>query len=253
MNTNKRIKRSIAAGIIVLFFLIGIIPCTEAGNIIMEKDKSLEKTSEEITMEPKTLDLLNPPTYYIIGTMGENNWYISCVNVTFSYNHEQVDEIWYRIDVGGTWQKYQDKAIVICKDGPHYILWYWIDGVGQHNETSLFFRIDQTPPDTKLSKKTSIQGEVTFTATVTDEASGVKYVEFYFDDVLQVTLDKAPYKWVWTGEGAHMVYVISYNYAGLSVKSNSISTPRSLSYYPNFLNIVFQKIYNIIIWIQQSI
>jgi len=251
MNIHKRTMRSIAAGIIVIFFVINIIPCVEAGNIVEKKNTFVEKASLDIHRLSNFPETGQPVSYILSGTKGENDWYISCVTMTFTYNPSFVKEIYYYIN---NWQKYQDVPINICDDGGYNIPWYWIDQMEkQHNESPIYLKIDQTPPEIKLTKKTSINGEVTFTATVTDDASKVEYVEFYLDDELQETLTEAPYKWVWTGEGAHPVYSIAYNGAGLSQKSDTISTPRSLSYYPNLINIVFEKIYNIIFWIQQSI
>jgi len=69
--------------------------------------------------------------------------------------------------------------------------------------------------------------------------------------VLQGEDTEAPYEWIWTGTEAHMVYAIGYNPAGLSEKSNTLSTPRSLSCNSPFANKVFQLLYHIIFWNQQ--
>lgn len=222
---------------------MSIIPSAEAGNIVTEKNTYAEKN---------TLNTGDPWPYFT-GTLGENGWYISCVTITFTYDPERVAEIWYRIDEG-SYQMYEDEPIVYCNDGEHVFRWYWVDYHGeQHPGELISFKLDQTPPTITLSKKSGSSDQVIFTATVNDPASGVEKVEFYLDDELQDTVYEKPYKWTWTGTEEYFVYAIGYNYAGLSEKSNTLSTPYSFPYYSQFVNKVFQIIYHMIFWNQQFI
>lgn len=238
MNINKLLVKTTAVGIIILFFAMNVIPSTEAGNIMTEK-------------LPYTFNI-QKPTFIVIGSKGENNWYITCVLLSFIYDPEEVKEIWYNIN-NENWQKYQDEPIETCDDGYFHIPWYWIDHLGwRHNETTIFFKIDQTSPTIQLTRKFGLNDKVTFTANCEDDTSDVERVEFYLDDELQETYTEAPYKWIWTGTEAHMVYAIGYNYAGHSEKSNTLGTPRSFStYYSQLISKVFQIIYHIIFWNQQ--
>jgi len=239
--------RSIAAGIIVLFFIISIIPCIDAENIETGKNINKEKKTTDIHEISNILNMPDP-TVYVTGTKGENGWFISCVNITFT-QEPGVEEIWYKIG-DASYQKYNG-VIVYCQDGRHTLLWYWIDPhQEQHQGNSVFFKLDKTPPAMTLTKKGGLNNKITFTATAIDEASGIEKVEFYLDDVLQQTLTEAPYKWIWTGTESHTVYAIGYNYAGLSEKSDTFGTPRSLYYNSHFINLVFQKICHIIFWNQ---
>lgn len=236
MYKNSLLKKGSALAITILFIGLSAIPT--AGNIVTEKNTYAEKTSEDIHRISNILNIQAPPNPQFSGTMGENNWYISCVTITFTDSPE-ADEIWYRINTGN-YQKYNG-PIEYCEDGPNYFHWYWIDiEGGEHQGPTGFFRIDQTPPDIELTKRSGINDKVTFTADCEDDASEVERVEFYLDDDLQETFTEAPYIWTWTGTEEHMVYAIGYNYAGLSEQSNTLSTPHSFSHYSQFLNLVLQ-------------
>ena len=238
MYKNSLLKKGSALAITILFIGLSAIPT--AGNIVAEKNTYSEKTSEDVYRTSNILNIQEQPTPKFTGTMGENNWYISCVTITFT-DYPGVDEIWYRIG-DGNYQKYNG-PIEICEDGFNYLHWYWIDLEGEeHQGATGFFKIDQTPPDIELTKRSGLNDQVTFTADCEDDTSEAERVEFYLDDELQETYTEAPYTWTWTGTEEHMVYAIGYNYAGLSEKSNTLSTPQSFSYYSQFINLVFQII-----------
>ncbi len=242
MYKNSFLKKGSTLAIIILFIGLSAIPT--AGNIVTEKDIYVEKTSEDIHRISNILNIQGTPTPVITGAMGGNNWYIQCVTITFT-DDPTVDEIWYHIDAG-EYQKYSG-PIEYCEDGSHVLHWYWIKIGGQQFEGQpVFFKIDQTPPDIELTKKSGLNDKVTFTANCEDDVSGVERVDFYLDDVLQETFTEAPYQWTWTGTEEHMVYAIGYNYAGLFEISTTLSTPHSFSYYSQFINLIFKIIYHII-------
>jgi len=242
MYKNSLLKKGLALAIIILFIGLSAIPTS--GNIVTEKNTYAEKTSEDIHRTSNILNIQGQPTPVITGAKGLNNWYISSVTITFT-DEQGVDEIWYRIDAG-TYQKYNG-PIEYSEDGLHILYWYWTDIEGtEFQGQPTFFKIDQTPPDIELTKRSGLNDKVTFTANCEDDGSEVERVEFYLDDELQETFTEAPYQWIWTGTEEHMVYAIGYNYAGHSEISTTLSTPHSFSYYSWFINLVFQIIYHII-------
>ena len=164
------------------------------------------------------------PIPYVFGQMGENQWYISAVTVGFDYDPERVAEIHYSLD--DIWYVYTSPFNII-KDGYYNIQWFWVDPFGRpHNGLDIVFKVDQTPPTIKLTKKSGGKNKMIFTANAIDEVSQVERVEFYLDDVLQETVNESPFQYTWTGEVNQWVYAIGYNFAGLSQKSSNLSTPR---------------------------
>ena len=95
------------------------------------------------------------PSYQLIGTWGDNNWFITCVTLKFTWNPQEVKELLVNIDNQG-WNSYtsQPVNIEICADGIHSIAWKWIDpGDDEHLEPTFSIRIDKTPPIINLEKK----------------------------------------------------------------------------------------------------
>lgn len=165
----------------------------------------------------------DPFTIIIEGTLGENGWYISPVNITIIINPDVCKEVWYNI--GNGYQKYQE-PFTISKEGCIFLCLYWVDMEGMKNYLLPFeIRIDMSPPTVEISKRPGY-AHITFTAHAFDNASGVVRVEFYLDDELQTVTNKEPYQWTFNGTGSHLVYAKAYNDAGLYNESKKISTPR---------------------------
>jgi len=102
------------------------------------------------------IDLAAPSTSHnLIGTMGQNDWYVSPVEVRLhaedgSTGHARVEvrEIRYRLD-GGGWQTYNGDNIsfAVNTDGMHMVEYYAVDNVGNTESShSVTFKIDATPP-----------------------------------------------------------------------------------------------------------
>jgi hypothetical protein len=192
---------------------------------------------------------LQRPVPSIFGKIGQNEWFITAVTIYFQYNPEEIKEIQYNLD--NKWHVYTG-YFNVTKDGMYSISWFWVDLKNKtFYELPIIFKIDQTPPTMKLTKKSGGQNKVIFTAVATDAVSQVERVEFYLDDVLTQTDSEVPYQYTWTGEDNHLVYAIGYNYAGLSEKSNNLSTPRLVFKYHyhyliqrlfNFIQIILLKI-----------
>jgi len=177
------------------------------------------------------------PTVY--GIMGDNRWFISDVTILFSYDDSRVKEIQYYLD--GSWHIYNDNPIMITEDGLYNIPWFWVDMVNKSFDGHpIVFWLDQTPPTIELSKKSGGKNKIIFTADANDAISIVEKVEFYLDEELVNTDLEKPYEYNWTGEENQVVYAIGYNYAGLSLISNNLSTtPRSHFRKLNLMNMIF--------------
>ena len=152
---------------------------------------------------------------------GANGWYVSDVTATLTAEdgtedwQSGVDFIEYRID-GGTWQT--GDTFDINTNGMHTIEYRATDNVG-NVETANSFTIDMDKdgPTIDLTWEAgSAKNEVIFTATCSDADSGMDYVEFYINDVLQFTDDAAPYTWTMVhGAGTkYTVKAIAYDLAG---------------------------------------
>lgn len=222
MNNRKLIGKSLAIGVIILFFTMATVSAVEESNFSSPSNKG------------------DDPIPGLEGIMGENNWYISEVVVSFTYDPKIVKEIHYYTN---GWHEYNN-PFSVGGDGNHIIDWYWIDEDGKsHDGSPIFFKIDMTSPTIQLTRK--IQGnDVTFTANPNDATSGVAYVEFYFDDEYQQTDTSDPYEWTWTGATQHYVYAIAYDNAGNSEKSETLSTPRSIIHRFPILQYFFQWLVN---------
>jgi hypothetical protein len=150
---------------------------------------------------------------------GLNGWYVSDVTVTVEADDGEdingwqsgVDVIKYKIGSGAVQTITGDHgSFKIEDDGEGIQVEYWsIDNVGNEENPHHTFTVDmdQTSPSIVLDYEVTgggiIEGwEFTFTATATDDTSGMERVEFYFNNVLQETVP---------GSGPTYVWVIQYN------------------------------------------
>lgn len=155
-------------------------------------------------------------TVILDGKIGENEWFVSCVNITFDYNPEEVELIYYNID-NGNWSTYYE-MFQVCEDGYHKIMWYYIDLNGNNSEVEeLDFKIDKTAPCIILSYYIINEGNDTilieFTATAIDDTSGMNKVEFYNNYELQKTVYGAgpTYTWETTIDIDYFVFGFIFN------------------------------------------
>ncbi len=184
------------------------------------------------------------PIPYVFGEFGENQWYVTAVTITFEYDPQRVKEIQYKLN--DIWHVYTG-PFNVANDGVYMVPWIWIDiNNDEHGGPPIEFKIDKTPPTIKLTKKSSGKETVIFTAEATDEVSSIERVEFYLDGVLQQTNTEIPYQYSWTGTEKQIVYAIGYNFAGLTVKSDNLTTTPK----PHFRNHYFM---NIVIMLLQKI
>ena len=168
------------------------------------------------------LNSLGPYPYPVLnGTMGNNGWYQSCVNITF-VNLDSVDTLFYQLD-GGTTVEYSE-PFEICQNGNHVLSWYWIEEGNQSEEFSMAFKIDKTAPILQLSSQRISISTIKIIADTTDEESGVHRVEFIVDGVSSYIVSTPPYEGYISGIGIHRVMAISFDYAGNSVNSTIVTS-----------------------------
>jgi CARDB len=167
---------------------------------------------------------LPPETHcYLSGQMGQNNWFISNVTVTLS----MADKPWpnhtyYKIDEGD-WIEYTS-PFSVSEDGPHTISYYstYTDGYIEP-EKHASFKIDQTAPSITMSAEKVGFRQWVFTATGSDETSGMAFVQCYIDDMwLGNITTPGPYQWNWKGKGNHTVIGIAYDIAGNSAENDVV-------------------------------
>jgi hypothetical protein len=186
-----------------------------------------------------TIDNTPPHTGHLIeGEIGENNWYISPVIITFTPydNLSGINNTIYTIN-NETQMQYTN-PFTIEDSGEYHLEYYSTDNAGnKENHQTLQFRINREKPIVSLEnpKKgylyiggreisiipldiTIIIGDISVKATASDETSNVTKVEFYVDDELKHTTTEQPYEWLWseTIYLIHLLKVKAYNESGNS-------------------------------------
>ena len=184
----------------------------------------------------KTEDDDTPPatTHSLSGTLGNNNWYISNVNVMLTALDDSsgVNKTFYRLD-SGLWQTYTN-TFTISSDGTHVIDYYSTDMLGNRENTkSVTVKIDKTASSASIIKpekgflyirdkkityigQTIVIGRITVKVSTSDMVSGITKVDFYVDNKLKSTDTTAPYKWKWNEKSycKHQLKTITYDQAG---------------------------------------
>ncbi|EMR75080.1 Carboxypeptidase regulatory-like domain-containing protein [Thermoplasmatales archaeon SCGC AB-540-F20] len=138
------------------------------------------------------------PCYPVFfGKLGENNWYVSCVQISFIWSSDVV-KIWCQID-DEDWINWSEPFEPICEDGAHTICWKYEDIEGNISDVYCKdFKIDQTPPDIEEVEWETFQEPpifgiwyVTFTCNATDNISGMDRVEMYINEGLHEVITGA--------------------------------------------------------------
>jgi hypothetical protein len=148
---------------------------------------------------PSSAHSLDPPN-----PDGLNGWYVSDLEVTLNaadpsigceIKGSGVDYMVYEVDGDQGTITGDSGTFTITQedDGDDVLVEYWaVDNVGNEETPHHTFTIDmdQTPPEIDLTYEwsgTKPPWEFTFTANATDATSGMDYVEFYFNALLQKT------------------------------------------------------------------
>jgi hypothetical protein len=141
----------------------------------------------------KSCSCSDPPCWpEFSGTMGDNNWYVSNVVVTFNGSGNRTC---YRID-GGGWIEYV-VPFMLNADGIHFFEW-----TCDYNMSEIYsveIKIDQTQPNVTFTAKRVGFFKWRYTANASDEISGINRVEFYIDSTFINNDTEPPYEAFWTG------------------------------------------------------
>jgi hypothetical protein len=164
--------------------------------------------------DPISTHTLDPAT-----PNGANGWYTTPVEITLEATDDMsgVAAIKYKID-GGAEQTYSGPFTISTSD-EHTVVYWAVDNVGNKEADNTFdVNIDVSAPIIDLTWESAggMSKDIIFTATCDDTDSGMDYVEFYFNGVLQYTDDAPAYEWVmtWTGGIKFTVLAIAYDLAG---------------------------------------
>ncbi len=169
-----------------------------------------------------------PPltTHSIWGDIGRNGWYRSFDHINFVAidNTSGVFRTYYKVD-SGVWVEYTT-PIIFDTDGTHTFEYYSIDNAGNQEPIKGPFtlKLDSTPPTIDLVKFQIDFFTIKFIAEASDTTSGVDYVLFSIDGVLQFNDTTAPYEWTWSGYETFTLSAVVYDNAGNS-QTDSMSTP----------------------------
>jgi len=251
---NKNLqKKGLIFVTIALFFGMCAVP--SAGNSEVEKYASVEYNLSDFT-KPLNSDPVIIPE--VSGTMGEQNWYISDVDIALYYDNKLVESVYYRIREGEDWILYSG-PFYVTEDEIYHIALYWIDHEGKlHYDVAVIpIKLDQTSPTVTLTKHKILldKNKLRFEADASDATSGLERVEFYLDDELQETLMSPPYEWIYIkpDEEEHFVYAIVYDIAGNSENSETLSTPLTSFYNAMILSKFIQRIQSMVMWNQNAL
>jgi hypothetical protein len=192
--------------------------------------------------DPESEHSLDPAT-----PDGENNWYISDVEVTLTAEdvlcpdpcedgiETGISEIIYTINGVEYSIPGASGSFILDEDGNNLVTYYAIDGVGNEEVAHTFtVAIDQTDPTCDLAHteyETGSGWAVDFAAIAADVTSGMNRVEFKRGSELLDTVTAPPYEYTHTwesGDGSATFYAYAYDQAGNSA-SDSASIQLSLN------------------------
>jgi hypothetical protein len=177
---------------------------------------------------------------------GENGWYASDVTIKLTATDPTVAEISsgvtkieYQID-GGAWQTYTGTAgFKLTTDGKHTVKYKATDKVGNMEAEKTITQnlwLDKTKPTILMTYNVTggnaIQGwNLTFYVTASDATSGLDRCEFYFNELLQTTVDgpgpEYTFSYVFTVLPHVIVKAIVYDVTGNNI-SDQIEDPDNI-------------------------
>jgi len=156
------------------------------------------------------------------GTMGENGWYVSDVTVTFVANGF-VNHFYYALDEG-PWIDDYTSPFAVGGDGEHFLHWFWVDDQGNSSDVYwVGFKIDKTVPTVTITVTAldPLKYIWLINASVFEEISGVKKVEFYIENNLVGSDTNPPYEMLWLGwMFGKIIKTIAYDNAGNSATTS---------------------------------
>ena len=163
--------------------------------------------------------------------IGANDWILGNVTISFYFESDRIDEVYYQINDEG-WIQYSEP--LVFSDGIYIFSWYVVDSEGYtSNPESMFFKIDTKLPEINLMRERLDIGKLKFIANVYDKTSGVDRVIFESIHGGNFTDYDFPFEWIWSpndwvGWLLDLVSATVYDKAG---NSNSCwMSTRSYSY-----------------------
>ncbi|HIG99759.1 MAG TPA: hypothetical protein HA258_04170 [Thermoplasmata archaeon] len=185
---------------ISLFLIINIMPITNGLPVAEKKTVETRNSSDLI---------------HVSGTMGQNGWYISNVQITI-HPPQGAGPVFYSFD-NMTWSEYVT-PIIVNSDGFMTVYCFYMEDGNQSEIYRASFKIDKTPPFVTITFHRD-GCRVLVSVDAIDNMSGVVSVEFYSDGALIGTLTVEPYDFeFYVGLfGEHTMSVIVYDAAGNSV------------------------------------
>jgi hypothetical protein len=192
---------------------------------------------------------ITPPTTTatVSGTMGDDDWYVSNVQVTLTATDGKwptgVNYTMYKVD-DGDWTIYAT-PIVVSTDGEHTVYFYSVDNAGNiEEEQSVTFKIDKTAPvinEFTATAQNALKNKWLLACDAVDPMSGIVKVEFYADDALVGEVTTTPYEFTVDGK-IHTAQCIVYDAAGNSKMSDVITAYDLNSQQSQFISALQQKL-----------
>lgn len=246
-------KKCLTVGIIALFLGMSSI---STASIIELDNITCQDNIKSDTLKVTHFQCGLPPSYQLIGTWGENNWFITSVTIKFTWIPGEVKSLLVNVD-NTNWNTYTNPPaeIQVSSDGIHNIAWKWIDSDDhEHPEPTFFIKIDKTPPTISLQKDIDSETKITFIANVNDgSGSGISKVEFILDGVSQGYDEESPFTYEWEGTTVQQIKAVAFDFAGHTASDETDTRPRTRNYDLRglFFSEHLQNIVNILIWSQK--
>jgi len=179
-----------------------------------DNKQSNNKKRWGIAVDETNPESVYPPYLDPAKPNGKNGWYVDNVEVTLNASDPYsngvssgVKEIIYTINSGAeNVINGSTGSFLLTEEGKNILIEYWaVDWVGNVETTKNSFTIDidQTVPEIQLEYEVTggnkwIGWDFTFTAIAKDDTSGMDYVEFYLNDVWQITINGSGPEYSWT-------------------------------------------------------
>ena len=169
----------------------------------------------------------------ILGTKGENDWFVSDVEIKFSGNDNLsgVNKAYFSLDDASF---EAGNSVNISNDGEHVLKYYSDDLAGNiESEKELSIKIDKTAPEIKIispeNKKYLNNENISLNYEVSDGQSGIKEQSIFWDAKTYV---KNSIDLSLVSLGEHIFKIIAKDYAGNSaenqIKLNITTNPRAM-------------------------
>ncbi len=239
--------KSLAIGIsIVSVMLLTLTSLTNVVGYQTVKSNVISDSIAKMQIEPGYVN------WTVNGTMGKNDWYISPITLTCTYDHDVYAHVYYGYE---NYSGEYTEPITIENQGYISFIFSAVDYEGNIEKVGEFwFNIDYSIPEIiDLSVEKIGVMKWLFSVTTEDSFSGINNVEFYLDDQFLGNVHSAPFEWIWTGCGNHTVRAISYDFAGLNASSTTntpyevqSSSQIKISNEVNQIDLLFQTICDIV-------